>query len=404
MVCDLISPSVDEVLKDQVFLGNLAASECAETKRNLGITHIISVCLDSASTGRNHLVIPVDDSEYADLLIHLPNACRFIEDALENGGRVLVHCVMSISRSPTVLAAYLIKTRSLTTDAAISFIQEYRPCVQPNYGFVKQLDTFLECGCAPSVTHPAYISWKRRQKQDVTNFLNQLIDCTVIVPDALLLCSEFPSDSDQAKLLLHHLDVTHLLSLTPAEISSAPGVQHHRIEIPPDAPDGLLLALPDACEFLRGAIAGGGTVLVHSLLEVRACTVAAAYLMTSRHISPKAAADIIHDALPLFDPTLNFTRALALFAACKHKPTSTHPAISAHRDSESLAWRTSHQHLLPQAPHSALNAPPTAPCNVDVMARTVASVMSETGIDMRAFGDALAAIQRKATLEKSATA
>ncbi|KAJ7041997.1 protein-tyrosine phosphatase-like protein [Mycena alexandri] len=399
MICDSISPSVDEVLKDQVFLGNLSASECAETKKDLGITHIISVCPEAASTGKNHLVIAVDDSEYADLLIHLPNACRFIEDALEDGGRILIHCVMGISRSPTVL----MKTRSLTTDAAISFIKGYRPRVQPNYGFVKQLDTFLECGCAPSVTHPAYISWKRRQKQDVTNFLNQLIDCAVIIPDTLLLCSEFPNDPDQAKLLLINLDVTHLLSLTPAEISSAP-VQHRRIEISPDAPDALLLALPDACEFIRDAIATGGTVLVHSLLEVRTCTVAGAYLMTSRNISPKAAADIIQDALPLFDPTLNFTRALALFAACKHKPTSTHPAIFAHQDSESVGWRTSHQHLLPHSPHSVLKAPTTALCNVDAMTRTAASVMSETGIDMRAFGDALAAIQRKATLAESATA
>lgn len=50
--------------------------------------------------------IAVDDSEYADLLIRLPSACEFIDSALAQGGRVLVHCVMGISRSATVVAAY----------------------------------------------------------------------------------------------------------------------------------------------------------------------------------------------------------------------------------------------------------------------------------------------------------
>jgi len=52
------------------------------------------------------MVIPVQDSEYEDLLIHLPNACLFIETALSHGGKVLVHCVMGISRSATVVCAY----------------------------------------------------------------------------------------------------------------------------------------------------------------------------------------------------------------------------------------------------------------------------------------------------------
>ena len=72
----------------------------------MGITHIVSVCPDYPSTGPRHLTIPVEDSELENLLIHLPEACRFIHNALEQGGRVLIHCVMGISRSTTVLAAY----------------------------------------------------------------------------------------------------------------------------------------------------------------------------------------------------------------------------------------------------------------------------------------------------------
>jgi predicted protein tyrosine phosphatase len=52
------------------------------------------------------MIVSVQDSEYDDILIHLPDACRFIQNAVDGGGRVLVHCHMGISRSATVIAAY----------------------------------------------------------------------------------------------------------------------------------------------------------------------------------------------------------------------------------------------------------------------------------------------------------
>jgi protein tyrosine phosphatase len=64
------------------------------------------VCPEYPSTGPNHLTIAVDDSEYENLLIHLPQTCRFMQDTLDEGGTVLVHCVMGVSRSTTVVAAY----------------------------------------------------------------------------------------------------------------------------------------------------------------------------------------------------------------------------------------------------------------------------------------------------------
>ena len=75
------------------------------------ITHIVSVGsepipADNPASGIRHLRIRVEDIDYADLLIHLPVACRFIEDAISTGGVVLVHCVQGLSRSAAVVAAY----------------------------------------------------------------------------------------------------------------------------------------------------------------------------------------------------------------------------------------------------------------------------------------------------------
>ncbi|KAJ7611747.1 protein-tyrosine phosphatase-like protein [Roridomyces roridus] len=378
MICD--TPSVDEVLDGQVYLSNLSAARCEGTKKDLGITHVLSVCPDYPSTGPNHLCIPVDDSEYADLLYHLAGACRFIEEALKEGGRVLIHCVMGISRSTTVLAAYLMKTRSLSTSAATSFIRARRPCVQPNYGFLKQLETFEQCGYAPAATHPAYISWKRRQKQDVTNFLNRLFDTAPIVPRALFLSSVFPSEPDQAEVILAEFEITHVLSVSPAEAPTLPPyVRHLHLDVCHGEADPVLLALPEACAFLRDAFASGGRILVHSLLESRACTVVGAYLMSTRKICPTEATEVIRSALPLFDPTpnCNFTRHLKSFQACKYDPK--HPSNSTSSSG-----------------HARAQPPLAAPPDLLSMTRTAASVMSDTGLDVGAFGAALAAIHQKA--------
>lgn len=79
------------------------------------ITHILSVCADQIpaelpEAPYTHKRISVEDVEFADLLIHLPSACRFIDSALRSGGIVLVHCGQGLSRSAAVVAAYCMLT------------------------------------------------------------------------------------------------------------------------------------------------------------------------------------------------------------------------------------------------------------------------------------------------------
>ncbi|KZV99692.1 DSPc-domain-containing protein, partial [Exidia glandulosa HHB12029] len=88
------------------------------------------------------LQLPLDDDPSANLAEHFMQANKFIEDALSTGGKILVHCQAGISRSATIVAAFLIYSRGLTPQDALNQIKKSRPGVRPNDGFLRQLDIF----------------------------------------------------------------------------------------------------------------------------------------------------------------------------------------------------------------------------------------------------------------------
>lgn len=53
-----------------------------------------------------NLAIHVDDTPDENILIRLPEACDFIQHAIDSGGKIYVHCMMGVSRSVTVVCAY----------------------------------------------------------------------------------------------------------------------------------------------------------------------------------------------------------------------------------------------------------------------------------------------------------
>ena len=56
--------------------------------------------------------------------------------------KVYVHCKNGHGRAPTLVAAYLMKTRGLTTDGAIAFIKKKRPSIHPEPSQIDALDKY----------------------------------------------------------------------------------------------------------------------------------------------------------------------------------------------------------------------------------------------------------------------
>lgn len=85
----------------------------------------------------------MEDKEDVLLKDRLNETINFINLALENpSNRVLVHCNLGISRSTTLILAYLMKTFHATLFEAFKFLRHRRPIVCPNNGFLRQLIEF----------------------------------------------------------------------------------------------------------------------------------------------------------------------------------------------------------------------------------------------------------------------
>jgi protein-tyrosine phosphatase len=60
--------------------------------------------------------IAVDDNDRTNIVRHFADCNASIRDALSNGRGVLVHCQAGVSRSPTLVAAFLMSELGLTVD------------------------------------------------------------------------------------------------------------------------------------------------------------------------------------------------------------------------------------------------------------------------------------------------
>ena len=87
----------------------------------------------------NYHRIYIDDTPASNIKQYLKDAVEFIDIELKIGRNVLVHCAAGISRSSSIVVAYLMAKYSLTYEEALARVKKGRPCACPNIGFERQL-------------------------------------------------------------------------------------------------------------------------------------------------------------------------------------------------------------------------------------------------------------------------
>ncbi|KAL2866107.1 dual specificity protein phosphatase family protein [Aspergillus lucknowensis] len=93
---------------------------------------------DGLKTMTYHRLSLLDDPD-ADITRCVDQACEILDHARSSGAKVLVHCSAAISRSPTVVAAYLMSSQGYTLQQSLDILTAARPAISPNPGFLSQL-------------------------------------------------------------------------------------------------------------------------------------------------------------------------------------------------------------------------------------------------------------------------
>ncbi|KAK4292428.1 hypothetical protein Pmani_034808 [Petrolisthes manimaculis] len=114
------------------------------------VTHIINVASGVINLFEDDFIYKT--FEAYDLPTHrliniFDECCEIIHTVISSsggGGCILVHCNAGISRSTTIIAAYLIKHHEMNPKEALTFIKQKRPFVNPNSGFIQQLYEYYE--------------------------------------------------------------------------------------------------------------------------------------------------------------------------------------------------------------------------------------------------------------------
>ncbi|XP_043553596.1 serine/threonine/tyrosine-interacting protein isoform X2 [Chiloscyllium plagiosum] len=115
-----------------------------------GITHIICVRQDIEANfikanfqeKFRYLVLDIADNPVENIIRYFPVTKEFIDGCLENGGKVLLHGNAGISRSAALVIAYIMETFGVKYRDAFTYVQERRFCINPNAGFVHQLQEY----------------------------------------------------------------------------------------------------------------------------------------------------------------------------------------------------------------------------------------------------------------------
>ena len=149
-------------ITEHVFLAGVTGVTRPDLLRSAQITHVLNVAggecshltydlgPDPASFGEKSALdgseadltasmivksVSLRDSEEQSLLPYLDDLVDFVSAAVTSGGKVVVHCMAGVSRSASVVIAYLIRDHGMSLKEAHDHVIARRDVIRPNPGF-----------------------------------------------------------------------------------------------------------------------------------------------------------------------------------------------------------------------------------------------------------------------------
>ena len=134
---------IDQIT-ETIYLGNIDAAFNKKKLKQLGIKKVLTVM---SAFGNHysphefiHKSIDVDDDFRTNIICHFKECISFIEGK----DKIFVHCAAGMSRSPTIVIAYIMWKRKWRLNEAIKFVKEKRSIISPNDNLMNQLKIFEE--------------------------------------------------------------------------------------------------------------------------------------------------------------------------------------------------------------------------------------------------------------------
>lgn len=131
-----------EIIPEFLFLGSVGHAEDLEILERLGIKAIVNCARESRDffpENFAYLHLDLQDSESEDLSPVITECMYFISRHRADKSPVLVHCQQGVSRSASICLAYLMIQEKMSLKQAYQHVQNCRPCISPNWGFLRFL-------------------------------------------------------------------------------------------------------------------------------------------------------------------------------------------------------------------------------------------------------------------------
>lgn len=155
------SPEPNIILDSFLFLSSAYTSANIKHLLKFNITHIINLseCSNFWENQKNvneelnslnlndmyykspiYLKVNIDDTNDAPLEKYIDSTISFIKEASNKpDNRILIHCGAGISRSASIVIAYLMSTQHIPFDIAFEKVKKCRSVIYPNLGFREKL-------------------------------------------------------------------------------------------------------------------------------------------------------------------------------------------------------------------------------------------------------------------------
>ena len=133
-----------------IYIGDLSSSLNKYALKGNNIKNILSVlngCDENYPNDFKYNIIHVNDDDWIDISEYFDECVEFIDIAMRNNEKILVHCSRGVSRSVTMVLAYLIVKQDMTYDVALETVRSKRIMANPNDGFKRQLLEYINNSC-----------------------------------------------------------------------------------------------------------------------------------------------------------------------------------------------------------------------------------------------------------------